>query len=349
MKAICVHQLGGPDVLSYEDVPRPDPSPGEVLIQVHAAGLNPPDWYGRGAPNLIPESMRPKRAFPFTPGSDVSGVAAAVGPGVTEFKEGDAVFGLVRFPDFINGGKAYAEFTTAPAAHLARKPQNIDHIQAAAIPMSGLTAWQYLFEHGADPVREAAMKWPPWDLGKRAPVPLGSGKTVLVNGAAGGVGHFAVQLAKLTQARVVAVASGRHAAFLRDLGVDEFLDYTKGAVEEAVTNVDVVIDTVGGPLGYRFLRVLKPGGTLCPVFLGEYHRDEAAKLDIRTQSGQVHSDGSQLADIARLVELGKLRVGIDSVFPLADARVAHARAEMGHIQGKIVLNVAGAASPPPLR
>ncbi|WP_250906270.1 NADP-dependent oxidoreductase [Nonomuraea sp. NEAU-A123] len=318
MKAVRLHAFGGPEVLTYEEVPPPEPGPGEVLIRVHAAGLNPPDWYARANFANIPEAMRLTPRLPFTPGSDVSGVVVALGPEATGLAEGDAVFGLVRFPDLDNGGRGYAEYATAPVAHLARKPAGLDHVHAAGVPMAGLTAYQYLFDH----------------------VRLEPGKTVLVNGAAGGVGHFLVQLAKTKGAYVIGVASGRHEAFLRELGVDRFIDYTTTAAEDVVRDVDHLFDTVGGPQGHRFLPVLRRGGTLSPVFFGEYHRERAAELGIAFVSGQVHSDGGQMAELARLIEAGHVRVGIDSVFPLAEAAKAHERAEQGHIQGKIVLRVA---------
>jgi NADPH:quinone reductase-like Zn-dependent oxidoreductase len=317
MKAVRVHAFGGPEVLTYEEVPRPEPGPGEVLIRVHAAGVNPPDWYARNGFANFPEAMRPDLRLPFTPGSDVSGVVTAVGPQVTEWSEGDAVFGLVRFPQINNGGKGYAEYTTSPATHLARKPASIDHVQAAAVPMAGLTAYQYVFDH----------------------IRLEPNKTVLVNGAAGGVGHFLVQLSKTQRARIIAVASGRHEAFLRALGVDEFIDYNTSTVEDLVRDVDHVIDTVGGPRGFRFIPTVKSGGTISPVFYGEYHREQAAERAITFPSGQVHSDGAQMGELARLIAEGRIRVGIDRIFVFADVSKAHERAEQGHIQGKIVLRV----------
>ncbi|MEU6747098.1 NADP-dependent oxidoreductase [Spirillospora sp. NPDC046719] len=322
MKAIRAHGHGDPGVLVLDDVPVPEPGPGDVLIRVHAACLNPPDWYARRGYSNIPAELfpggeRPRIPFPWTPGSDASGVVAAVGPGVTGFAVGDAVFGLIRFPSLDDGGRAYAEYTTAPAAHLARKPDGVDHVQAAAVPMAGLTAYQYLFDH----------------------VRLPEGQTVLVNGAAGGVGHFAVQLAKTRGAHVIAVASSRHEDFLRGLGADEYVDYTATAAEDAVRDVDLVIDTVGGPDAHRFLKTVKDGGTISPVFHGDYHREEAARRGIEFRGGQVHSDGAQMAELAALLADGSLRAGIDSVYDLADAAKAHERAEGGHIQGKIVLSV----------
>lgn len=320
MMAVRFHRFGDPAVLVHEEVPRPQPAADEVLIRVHAAGLNPPDWYVRTGFADFPAGVLPAPAvrLPFTPGSDVSGVVAAVGAGVTQWSVGDEVFGLVRFPavpDVNHGGSAYAEYATAPASHLARKPDSIGHIEAAGVPMSALTAYQFLFDV----------------------VGLQDGKTVLVNGAAGGVGHFLVQLAKTRGARVIGVASGRHASFLRRLGVDDFVDYTTTAVAEAAHGVDHLFDTVGGPHGHRLVPVVKRGGTISPVFYGEYHRARAAELGISLKSAQVHSDGQQMAGLARLIDAGKVTVGIDSVFDLADASKAHQRAEEGHIQGKIIL------------
>ncbi|MVZ98844.1 zinc-binding dehydrogenase [Actinomadura sp. LD22] len=321
MKAIRAHGPGDPGVLVLDEIPVPEPGPGDVLIRVRAACLNPPDWYARRDFAMIPDHLfageRLRVSFPWIPGSDASGVVAAVGPGVTDFSVGDEVFGLIRFPEVNNGGRAYAEYTTAPAAHLARKPPSVDHVHAAAVPMAGLTAYQFLVDR----------------------IRLPAGRTVLVNGAAGGVGHFAVQLARLRGARVIAVASSRHEGFLRDLGADEYVDYTATAAEDAVRDADVVIDTVGGPDAHRFLKTVKDGGTIGPVFPGDYHPEEAARRGIEIRGGQVHSDGGQMAELAALLADGSLRAGIDSVYDLADAAKAHERAETGHIQGKIVLSV----------
>jgi NADPH:quinone reductase-like Zn-dependent oxidoreductase len=209
-----------------------------------------------------------------------------VGPGVTQWRPGDAVFGLVRFPSLDRGGRGHAEYATSPAADLARKPASVDHV-------------------------------------------------------AGGVGHFLTQLARTRSTHLVAVASGHHEVFLRSLGVDEFIDYTTGPVEDRVRDIDHLIDTVGGPRGFRFPRAVEQGGTISPVFFGEYHREEAVERAITFPSGQVHSDGAQLGELARLIDDGRIRAGIDSVFALADAAKAHERAEQGHIQGKIVLRVGG--------
>ncbi|MGW4960694.1 NADP-dependent oxidoreductase [Nonomuraea sp. NPDC004186] len=315
MHAVRLHAPGGPEVLVYEEIARPEPGPGEVLVRVHAAGLNPPDWYARKGFANIPEGMRPELPLPYTPGTDVSGVVAALGPGVTEWQVGDEVFGLLRFPSL--GARAYAEYTTSPAGDLARKPESVDHLRAAGVPMAGLTAYQFLFDY----------------------IKLEPGSRVLVNGAAGGVGHFAAQLAVDAGCHVIAVASGRHEAFLKDLGVAEFVDYTRAVVGEVVRDVDYVLDAVGGPQAYRLLPAIRDGGVYSPVFLGEYGEEEMARRGIEKRGGQVRSDGTQMAELARLMDEGRLRVGVDSVFPLRDAAKAHERAEQGHIQGKIVLQV----------
>lgn len=198
--------------------------------------------------------------------------------------------------------------------------------------MSLLTAWQFLIELGHNEPN-------PLQPNQHEPVPL-EGKTVLVNGAAGGVGHFAVQVAKLKGAQVIAVASGKHESLLHGLGADEFIDYTKTAPEDVTHDIDLVIDALGGPSTGRFLRTLKRGGALFPVFpLGFSGAEEAEKLGVMVSATQVRSSGAQLREVARLLDDGTIRVVLDSIYPLADARKAHERAAQGHIQGKILLNV----------
>ncbi|MFH8593991.1 NADP-dependent oxidoreductase [Streptomyces rimosus] len=331
MRAIQLHEHGGPEVLRYDEVPVPGPGPGEVLVRVHAVGINPPDWYLRDGLSNIPPETRPKFELPVIPGTDVSGVVEAVAADVEDFSVGDEVFGLLRFPSF--DGRAYAEYVAAPASDLARKPAGIDHVHAAGAPMSLLTAWQFLIEVGHDHPS-------PFQAARHRPVALGAGTTVLVNGAAGGVGHFALQLAKWKGAQVIAVASGAHESFLRDLGADEFIDYTKSRPEELASGVDLVLDAVGGRDSSRLLRTLKRGGALFPVFFGEYDEEETTKLGVTVSGTQVRSNGAQLAEVGRLLDAGTVRVAIDSTYPLADAQAAHERASRGHIQGKIVLKVA---------
>ncbi|MEV6976383.1 NADP-dependent oxidoreductase [Kitasatospora sp. NPDC093806] len=316
MHAVRLHAFGGPEVLVHEEVPRPAPGPGEVLIRVHAAGFNPLDLHVRDGFSAIPAELRPVWTPPLTPGTDVSGVVAEVGEGVTAWRPGDEVFGLIRFP---GKGAGYAEYTVAPAEHLAAKPAALSHDEAAAVPLAALTAHQFLRR-----------------LGPRR------GGTVLVNGAAGGVGHFTVQLARSAGAdRVLAVASGRHEEFLRGLGVDRFIDYTRTPVAEAVhAEADVLIDAVGGPEAHRLLPVVRPGGRIVPVYFGDYRREEAARLGVTVEEGwQVRSSGADLAELAVLLDEGRLQVHLDSIHPLAEAAAAHRRAEQGHVRGKIVLTV----------
>jgi NADPH:quinone reductase-like Zn-dependent oxidoreductase len=330
MKAIRQHAFGGPDVLQYEDAPRPILQAGEVLVRVHAVGLNPPDWYLRDGLKILPPEWRPPVQFPLILGTDISGQVAEIAPDVEGFAVGDEVYSMVRFPNGL--ANAYAEYVSVPASDLARKPAGIDHIHAAAAPMSLLTAWQFLIEEGHDAPN-------PLQPTPHKPVPL-EGKAVLVNGAAGGVGHFAVQIAKWKGAHVTAVASGRHEAFLRDLGVDAFLDYTQVTPEDVVHDVDLVVDAIGGPTTARFLRTLKRGGALFPIFgLGASGGDEAAQRNVTVSTTQVRANGAQLEEVGRLLDDATIRVAIDSSFPLTDARKAHERAAEGHIRGKIVLTV----------
>jgi len=333
MKAVRQHEFGGPHVLRYEEAPMPELKPGEVLVRVHAVGINPPDWYLRDGYKMLPPEWQPRVSFPVILGTDVSGVVEAVADDVKDFSVGHEVYSMVRFPSGLAGdSRAYAEYVSVPAAEVALKPTGIDHVHAAGAPMSLLTAWQFMIELGHDEPN-------PLQPNMHEPVPL-KGKTVLVNGAAGGVGHFAVQVAKLKGARVIAVASGRHEAFVRDLGADEIIDYTKTTPEDVVRDVALVIDSVGGTTTGRFLRTLRRGGALFPVFpLGFSGAEEAAKLGVTVSTTQVRSSGAQLAKLGDLLNAGTIRVALDSTFALADARKAHERAARGHIRGKIVLTV----------
>lgn len=333
MKAIRQHKFGGSEVLVYEDAPIPKLIQGEVRIRVHAVGINPPDWYLRDGYKTLPEEWQPIVDFPMILGTDVSGVVVAVAEDITNFNIGDEVYAMVRFPTGMMGGsKAYAEYVNVPAAEVALKPVSIDHIHAAAAPMSVLTAWQFLIELGHNEPN-------PLQPNRHVPLPL-EGKKVLVNGAAGGVGHFAVQLAKWKGAHVIAVASGKHEEFLLGLGADEFIDYTTTSAVEVVSDVDLVIDGVGGASSSRFLPTIKKGGALFLIFpLGFDGFEEAERLGVTVSTTQVRSSGLQLAQIANLFDAGTIRVGIDSTFPLSQAVKAHQRAAQGNIQGKIVLTV----------
>lgn len=333
MKAVRIHAFGGPEVLRYEDAPMPNLAAGEVLVRVHAIGVNPPDWYLRDGLRALPPEWRPQVTFPLILGSDVSGTVVALADDVRDFAIGDAVYSLVRF--FSMGeSRAYAEYVSVPAWQLAHKPAGIDHVHAAAAPMSLLTAWQFMVDVGHDAPN-------PLQPERHTPVPL-AGRTVLVNGAAGGVGHLAVQIAKWKGARVIAVASARNVALLRELGADMVIDYARTPPETVVRDADLVVDTLGGPTAGRFLQTLKPGGALFPVYpLGFTDHAAAKARGITVSTTQVRSSGAQLAEAGRLLNDGTIRVVLDSTYPLADARAAHERAAAGHLQGKIVLTVAG--------
>lgn len=323
MKAIQIHTYGGPEVLTYEEVPRPTAGPGEVLLRVAAAGVNPSDWKTRTGFADFPESRRPPRpSLPLVLGHDVSGIVEAVGPDVTTFQQGDAVYGQTRLGEALAGGNgafvgAYAEYTTTLASNLAPKPATIDHLHAAAVPTAALTAWQALFEYGK----------------------LEAGQSVLINGAAGGVGHLAVQLAKARGARVIGVASGRHETFLRDVGVDHFIDYTTTPLKQAGRVADLVLDAVGTREGDRLLDVLKRGGRLVPIFLGQYSAERAAEASVTISLCRMHADAAQLIEIGRLIDSGRMHVALDMVVPLWEARQAHEHGESQHLRGKIVLRV----------
>lgn len=334
MKAARLHAFGGPDVLRYEDAPRPVAATGEILVRIHAASLNPPDLYLRDGYRALPPEWRPDAVFPLILGTDISGVVAALGDGVSGFAIGDDVYAMVRFPEHLmTGSGAYAEYVSIPAAELALKPTGIDHAQAAAAPMSLLTAWQFLIELGHDAPN-------PFQSFAHRPVPL-VGKTVVVNGAGGGVGHVAVQLAKWQGARVIATASGEYEAFMRELRVDQFIDYTRKEAENVLRDVDLVIDAVGGATADRFLPTIRSGGALFLINpLGFEGDAKAQALGITVSTTQVRSNGAQLVEAGQLLTDGTVRVYVDSSFPLAEAARAHERAARGKTQGKIVLTVA---------
>jgi NADPH:quinone reductase-like Zn-dependent oxidoreductase len=311
MKAVRIHNYGGPEVLQFEDAPRPTPGSGELLIRVHAASVNAIDWKIRAGylKDVFPVPL------PFIPGWDVSGVVEAVGSGATKFKKGDEVYAR---PDIARSGKGtYAEYVVVQEAEAAIKPKSVDHVHAAAIPVVGLTAWQALFDKGG----------------------LSKGQKILIHGAAGGVGSFAVQLAKWKGAHVIGTASGRNQEFLQEFGVDEPIDYEKTRFEDVVHDVDVVLDTRGGDTQSRSWKVLKKGGILVSI-VAPPSADEAAKHGVRSAFFSAQPNSSQLSEIAKLVDAGKLKPVVETVLPLSDARRALELNETGHARGKIVLKVA---------
>jgi NADPH:quinone reductase-like Zn-dependent oxidoreductase len=305
MKAVRIHEYGGPEVLRYEDAPRPVIGERDVLIRVYAAAVNPLDWKVRSG--LFAEEYQ--FPFPGIMGWDVAGVIEAVGAGVTHLAVGAEVF---TSPD--TGG--YAEYVAVPAARVAPKPSSLDYVQAAAMPIAALTAWQALFDAAR----------------------LEPGQTVLIHGAAGGVGTFAVQLARWRGAQVIGTASPHNHTFLRQLGADDVIDYTSTRFEAVVRGVDVVLDIVGGETRQRSAAVLKPGGIL--VSLVEAPSPELdTSYGIQQREVNLPEDAVQLAEIARLVDAGHLKPVVSTVLPLQEASRAHVLSEGRHVRGKIVLQV----------
>lgn len=313
MRAIIAERQGGPEVLRLREVERPAPDLTEILVRVHAVGVNPTDWKSRsdgGAAGL---------SFPLILGYDVAGVVEDVGPGVTLYRPGDEVLGMPKFPHLPG---AYAEYVAAPARHFAPKPASLSFEEAAGLPLAALTAWQGLI-----------------DTGK-----LTAGQRVLIHAAAGGVGHLAVQIAKSLGTYVIGTASAAKHEFVHGLGADEVIDYHAADFVKVLRDrpVDVVFDPIAGDYSGRSLAVLKDGGVLVSILpVDEAAMKEAERRGIPTGFTLVEPDRLALTAIVDLVEQGRLKVAIDSVFPLKDAAEAHRRSETGRALGKIVLRVVG--------
>lgn len=311
MRAVSQETGGGPEVLKMIETRRPEPGRGEILVRVYAAGVNPADWKTRSRGEFA-VGTRP----PFTLGWDVSGVVETVGDGVTVFRPGDEVYGMPRFP---HPAGAYAEYVAAPARHFAHRPKRLTHIESGALPLAALTAWQALVDT-AD---------------------VQPGQRVLVHAAAGGVGHLAVQIAKARGAHVIGTASAAKHDLLRSLGADELIDYRSQDFTETVRDVDVVLDSLGGPNWSRSLRTLRPGGILISILPPDetFPSAEAEAAGVRAVFMLVEPDRQGLQEITELVEDGRLRVIADAVFPLDKAAEAHRQGETGRTTGKIVLSV----------
>jgi len=309
MKAVRFHRYGGPEVLQYEDAPLPEVAADDVLIRVHAAGVNPADWKFRAGWY----AAHVPRPLPFIPGSDVAGIVERVGSGVTGFRPGDAVFAMAD----MNRNGAYADYVAVRAADVAAAPRGLPLEQAAGVPLAALTAWLALFDVGG----------------------LVAGQTVLVHAGAGGVGSFAVQLARHAGARVIATASAASLALVEALGAHQVIDYRAQDFTDAVHGVDLVLDTVGGPTQAAFWSVLRQGGMLVGVALPP-DADAAARHRVRAAPAWVTPHGPRLVEIARLLEAGVLKVNVAREFALADAAAAHAFSETGRARGKIILRVA---------
>ena len=309
MLAIQQEVFGGPEVLRVVERDRPEPGGTEVLVRVHAAGVNPVDWKTRAGHGLL-------RSLPLTVGWDVSGVVEETGLGVTRFAPGDEVFGMPWFP---REAGAYAQYVAAPSRQFARKPAALTHAEAAGLPLAGLTAWQVLADTAA----------------------IQPGQRILITAAAGGVGHLAVQVAKALGAYVIGTARAAKHDFVRALGADEVVDYTRTDPARTVADLDVVFDPVGAGNGGNWLPAIKPGGMLIPFALGDDPAlfESASGRGIRIASVLVEPDGHGLEALAGLAETGRLRVEIETLLPLAQAAKAHEINERGRTRGKIVLKV----------
>lgn len=311
MTAMRQEEHGGPDVLQPVEVPRPVPGISEILVRVRAAGVNPTDWKHRSGRRFLGDP-------PYTLGWDVSGVVEAVGLGVALHAPGDEVFGMLPYP---YGAGSHAEYVTGPARAFVAKPESIDHIQGGAIPLAALTAWQCLVD-----IADVA-----------------AGDRVLIHGAAGGVGHLAIQIAKALGAHVIGTASEPKHDLLRELGADETIDYRTVDFAQEAADIDVVLDTIGGDTQLRSLDTLVPGGVLVStVPIPVEGRDAKAEhLGVRAVSMLVEADQAGMRAIAELVEDGKLRAVIAETFPLAQAARAHEAGETNRTTGKLVLTVGG--------
>jgi NADPH:quinone reductase-like Zn-dependent oxidoreductase len=298
MKVVNVHQTGGPEVLRLEEADPPEASDGEVVIRVHAASINPIEWKIRRG--MVPKDL------PAVLGSDVSGTVESSRS--ASFSEGDEVFGLVS--------GAYAELAVARESHIALKPAAVSHEQAAAIPVAALTSWQALFDRGG----------------------LKDGQSALVAGAAGGVGHLAVQLARHAGVRVIGTGSERNRDFVIGLGATEYVDYAKEDVAAAVSGMDMAFDTVGGDTTPSLIDVLRPDGILVTIAAAPPEQ-AAAERGVRAELLIMSPDGAELAQIAQLLAEGEIRVEIAARFPLEQIAQAHAMSEAGHTRGKIVLTI----------
>ena len=317
MKAIRIHDFGGPEVLRLEDIERPTPASDEILVRVYASGVNPVDWAIREGGNDV---LRPHLHLPMTLGCDMAGVVEAVGGDVTEFAPGDEVYGV---PNFLQDG-SYAEYCSARAGQFARKPKTISFAQAAAVPLAALTAWTGLYPDGK----------------------LQAGERVLITGASGGVGSFAVQFAKASGAYVIGVASTDNLDYLRETGADEVIDYRTQAVEEATGDIDLILEV--SPLRdnearLRAIGALKSGGRLVSVNV-DFPFDDAVNAALRAKDAtgklsQNQPNGAFLTEIATLIDDGKVTVHVSETFPLEAAAQAHEISANWHTRGKLVLAV----------
>jgi NADPH:quinone reductase-like Zn-dependent oxidoreductase len=304
MKAVVINEYGSNDVVNYTDVPRPEPQADEILIKVRAAGVNPVDWKIRDG---LGERLGLK--LPIMLGSEITGTVEKIGDDASGFQAGDAVYGIIKA-----GG--FAEYAIAKTGDVAIKPQSVNFEQAAAIPLGALTAWQAIF-----------------DLAQ-----LSDGQKILIAGASGAVGSLAVQLAKAKGAYVIGTASGKNEEFVRSIGANEFIDYTKQEFETLVRDVDVVFDTVGGDTFEKAFQTLKKGGFLVTAVAFPIE-EKAQEFGVKTARVFCKPNREELAAITDLVNEGKLKARVSTVLPLAEVKQALELSESGRANGKIVLQI----------
>lgn len=303
MQAVVIDAYGGNEVVRIVDVDRPTPRAGEVLVKVHAAGVNPVDYKIRNG-----AGQRLGMTLPIRMGGELVGTIEQLGPGADGFERGDDIFGMVHTG-------AFAEYAVAKAADVVRTPNNLEYVQAAALPLAGSTAWQALFDEAG----------------------LAAGQRLLITASSGGVGSLAIQFAKAKGAHVTAVASARNEAFVRSLGADAFIDYTSQPFEQAAHDMDVVFDTVGGETFQRAFQTLKTGGFMVTVVA--FPGDEAERYGVRVTRSFTVPSAKNLTAIRELVEAGAVRPNVGAVLPLAEVRQALALSESGRARGKIVLRI----------
>ena len=311
MKAIVAHQYGGPEVLKYEDAPRPEPKEDQILVKVIAAGVNPVDGMIRSGMFAKDKTL----SSPIILGGDISGVVEKTGNKITKLKAGDPIFAYLSLKN--NGG--YAEYAVANEKEAAVKPQAISYVEAAAVPIVALTAWQALIDSAK----------------------LSAGQSVLIHGGSGGVGTFAIQIAKARGAKVFATASTANQDLLKEMGADVAIDYTKQKFEDVAKDVDVVLDSVGKDTLQRSYGIVKKGGFIATL-VARLDQAELDKHGIRGESIDVRPNADELAEIGKLIDAKKIKVIVSQTFPLADAVKAEQQADTGHTRGKIVLTVADA-------
>src|SRR5256885_1635690 len=309
MKAMVIHEYGGPEVLKYEDVPQPEPKEDQILIRVMAAGVNPVDGMIRSGMFAKHEKV----VFPAILGADIAGVVEKVGSKITKFKPGDPVFAYAS----LKTGGSYAEYALTTEREGAPKPKSLTYVEAAAVPIVALTAWQALIDS----------------------TKLSAGQTVLIHGGSGGVGSFAIQIAKARGARVIATASTANQDLLKELGADVAIDYTKQKFEDVAKEVDAVLDPVGKETLARSYAVVKKGGIVMSL-VARPDPAEIKKRGIRGAGISVHPDSEDLEEIAQLIDAGKIKPIVTQVLPLSEAIAAQQQAATHHTRGKVVLRIA---------